>query len=236
MTVFELDDFLKSLGPDVLIAWDAPLTGPPDPERWTDKQDLTMRRIEAFFRQKGSYRPPEGISVLPYGGCPHWTISRRLLGLPRIGQYDSTSLPFSLATQDAPPARGRHVVEVHPAVALWRWSRAAGHEGAWTYKGTKAEAREVRAILCETLVDLVGSHETRLGDDDLDALVAWRLARDWINGEGVRLLGNRRTGSFLLPYDADLWADFDRYATSAASKEARRDRVSRTQEGSKNPS
>ena len=84
----ELEDYLQNLPDNVLIAWDAPLTGPPDPDNWTNDQDLTTRQIERFFRVAGPYRAPIGISVRPYCGCSHWTVSRRLLGLPRVGRYD----------------------------------------------------------------------------------------------------------------------------------------------------
>ncbi len=95
----ELDRYLQELPDDVLIAWDAPLTGPPDPDAWTDCQDLTTRQIERFFGRGGPLPAPAGISVRSYCGCPHWTISRRLLGLPRVGPYDvEAELPFRLVT------------------------------------------------------------------------------------------------------------------------------------------
>src|SRR5580704_8258854 len=80
-----LEAYLKELPGNVLVAWDAPLTGPPDPESWTNGQDLTIRKIERFFRNDPLYKVPKGISVLGYSGCSHWTITRRLLGLHRVG-------------------------------------------------------------------------------------------------------------------------------------------------------
>src|SRR5580693_6217162 len=99
-----LEDHL-SKQQNVLIAWDAPLTGPSDPDKpFTKKQDLSIRVIERFFRRaenkKHGLNPDKGISTLSYCGCSHWTISRALLGLPRVGPYDAKldHLPFKLLT------------------------------------------------------------------------------------------------------------------------------------------
>jgi hypothetical protein len=72
----ELYDYLVNLPDDVLVAWDAPLTGPPNPDDGLSEGDLTCRQIERFFRS-GAYRPPEGISVRPYSGCSHFVASRK---------------------------------------------------------------------------------------------------------------------------------------------------------------
>ena len=71
--------------PGVVVAWDSPLTGPPDPDvEMSGVQDLTQRPIETFFRSETwGFRVPKGISVLPYCGCSHWTISQHILGLPK---------------------------------------------------------------------------------------------------------------------------------------------------------
>jgi len=87
----------------LLLCWDSPLTGPAVPS--SDKvigSDHTQRPIEKFFMREAGLKTPSGISVLQYGGCPHWTISQRLLGLPRTGQYmrDWEDLPFTLLTDN----------------------------------------------------------------------------------------------------------------------------------------
>lgn len=148
-TPAELYDYLVNLPDDVLVAWDAPLTGPPDPDKALRTGDLTCRQIERFFRT-GAFKPPKGISVRTYSELSHWTISRRLLGLPRVGPYDAKAeLPFRLVVDDRPrPARGRHVVEVHPGVALWRWCKSDGYGGLWSYK---TESR-VHTSYCRTVV------------------------------------------------------------------------------------
>ncbi len=69
----ELDRYLQELPDDVLIAWDAPLTGPPDPDAWTDCQDLTTRQIERFFGRGG---PLPAISVRHNWACS-WASSKK---------------------------------------------------------------------------------------------------------------------------------------------------------------
>ena len=217
-TPAELDDYLRSLPDNVLIAWDAPLTGPPDPNNWADCQDLTTRPIERFFYQPGAFRPPKGISVLSYCHCSHWTISRRLLGLPRVGPYDreEAKLPFRLVTNDGDrPSAGRHVVEVHPAVAIWRWCRA-DYDGVWEYKKDQECRRELCKLMsCRIGKSLAYASNHKLSDDALDAWTAWYLADCWLSRNGVMLLGDAKTGSFLLPHDPDLQAAFEQFIRRA---------------------
>ena len=112
----------------ILLAWDAPLTGPYDLENAGANDypyDFTKRPIERAFG--GKRKPPKGISVQGYAGCQHWTITRNLLGLPRVGPFDQQGTPpLSFELIDTFPAEGdppnkRMVVEVHPAMAIWLW-------------------------------------------------------------------------------------------------------------------
>lgn len=154
-TIFDGRDFLTKTGhelrsylnkqcnrtPKTLLCWDAPLTGPADPACAGTGRDFTQRLIEGFFRQKSGFQTPDGISVQVYGACSHWTITRSLLGLPRMGPYDIDyqRLPFRLlpapsSEQDARPS----VVEIHPAVAAWLWCKDSPRKGAaWNYKDKK---------------------------------------------------------------------------------------------------
>jgi len=208
----DLDIYLKGLPNDVLVAWDAPLTGPPDPEVWTGGRDLTMREIERFFGRSGSCPAPNGISVRPYCGCPHWTISRRLLGLPRVGPYDvAGKLPFALASDDRNrPSKGRYVVEVHPAVALWRWC-SGDYPGPWKYKKDKKCLKKLRELMSRRAGKLLSDI---CDDDELDAWTGWYLARCWLDRNGVMLLGNAKTGSFLLPDQSKLREKFEQFVFS----------------------
>ena len=47
----KLADYLNDQNDSVLLAWDAPLTRPRDPDKpFVNEQDLTIRTIEKFFR------------------------------------------------------------------------------------------------------------------------------------------------------------------------------------------
>lgn len=184
---------------DHLICWDAPLTGPPASVvggAAAVGAAFSQRPIESFFsRTSTGFKTPKGISVQGYSGCPHWALTRCLLGLPRVGKFDASaeSLPFLPLTRDEQsPVRGRCVVEVHPAVALWLWCREGrGATASWHYKKDRAVLLE----LWEALLRVPPSP-----DDQLDARVAYALGRLWLNDAGsVVLLGDADSGTFLVP-------------------------------------
>lgn len=184
----------------VLLAWDAPLTGPSNPDG--DEilpQDFTQRSIETFFRRAGHFKAPKGISVLSYGGCSHWTITQHVLGLPRTGPFcvPEDDLPYRLLTEtndSCEPA----VVEVHPAVAIWLWCREAWARETWEYKRQPDRVRDLWKLLFAQHAEL-GDLRCPNSDDELDAAVAWLLADKWLREDGVVMLGNRQTGAFLVP-------------------------------------
>lgn len=143
--------------PNTLVCWDAPLTGPPNEAsqcfegdlctrviekyvgggevRWTDDEGHLVPRSQSWRPKSTSAEaPPKGISVRGFAGLSHWTITRRVLGLPRVGPYDAPleALPARLlvgasASPPPPDPERPSVVEVHPAVGLWLWLR--GVEG-----------------------------------------------------------------------------------------------------------
>lgn len=194
---------------NVLVCWDAPLTGPParvvaGPAAMG--YAFTKRPIEQFFsRAEYGFKVPAGISVLGYGSCPHWTISRHLVGLPRVGQYDrpENELPFALAWE--PPQEGPCIVEVHPAVALWLWCAPKGRRAtALAYKGRQnlAQMKKLWAIIEDGPWAEAGAPKVAApaNDDELDARVAFLLGALWLRKRGaVALLGDNDTGAFLLP-------------------------------------
>jgi len=65
---------------DLLVSWDAPLTGPPSSVVGGSAARgaaFTQRPIESFFsRAATGFKTPEGISVQGYSGCPHWGAAR----------------------------------------------------------------------------------------------------------------------------------------------------------------
>ena len=216
----------------VLVCWDAPLTGPPAKalvKQGPKGSDLSQRPIEAFFsRNENGFKVPKGISVMPYSGCPHWTISRSLLGLPRIGPYDhADGLPFQLCTTNDPPSSGPLIVEVHPAVALWLWTKEeyeSKNDISWQYKKEpetlarlakcliaklpEGSLREMLQAIIYSNTESTDKKGKAIGgstDDDLDCFVAYALGTIWLQDNSkVILLGDSDTGSFLVPNVDDI--------------------------------
>ena len=199
-----------------LLCWDAPLTGPGDPAAaGTNASDFTQRIIEQFFsRAETGFKVPGGISVRPYGGCSHWTISRSLLGLPRTGPYDHdfARLPFHLLPgPDEERAARPCVVEIHPAVAAWLWCRDGGPADGWEYKKNLGTLRAMWSIISSKATLRWANRPEPSNDDEFDAAVGYLLGATFLRDEDmpddereVMLLGDRRTGALLVPAVADL--------------------------------
>ena len=216
-----LGEFLAEVSSDeaTLICWDSPLTGPREPDvAGSFEGDFTQRPIEKFFsRADYGFKTPSGISVLGYSGCPHWTISRAYLGLPRVGRWDRSKaeLPFTLLTEtrfSEACGQGPFVVEVHPAVAIWCWCvDLRPFDAAWTYK----ESVDLQEELADHIISRYSLDVPMpRNDDELDSLVAWLLGVRWISGNGdVKLYGNERVGTFLLPGSERLDSAFERFLT-----------------------
>ncbi len=142
LDAFKLDEHLKKArraDQSVLLAWDAPLTGPwsldsiPVKDKSDNKRDFNpfyQRYIEKDLGAKFGHgektiggKSNKVVSVLGYASCSHWAISRAILGLPRVGRYclPNSSLPFKLLTKDERPSastKENYVVETHPALAM----------------------------------------------------------------------------------------------------------------------
>jgi len=215
----------------ILIGWDAPLTGPRVPgdnNAGEEDGDFTKRRIEKCWKSP-QFELPRGISVQGYAGCQHWTITRNLLGLPRVGPYDKEEIPFRLLTsnKERVDCSKPSVVEVHPALAIWIWVKDKSQEGIdYRYKGnpsglTQEKVRENRKNLVELLFQVWGDmpiakevlwqslqkEKSRCEHcpDVFDALVAAVLVYLWVNDpSSVTLLGDEAMGSFLLPNRGNL--------------------------------
>lgn len=218
--------FLQGLAKqeNLLVCWDAPLTGPPEGVllgREATGSAFSQRPIESFFsRAATGFKTPPGISVRGYSGCPHWAVSRSLLGLPRTGPFDAVDIPFRLAADQARrPESGKHVVEVHPAVALWLWCRSLrAPTGSWDYKKSPEVLQELWGLLMEIpeISDVLSSiqHRPPVSDDELDARVAYALGCLWLdNSASVILLGDSGRGTFLLPNSQSLVAAFASFET-----------------------
>lgn len=222
---------IREIG-EVLVTWDAPLSGPPAcvlDGAGEIGPAFTQRPIESFFGRKATgFKAPVGISVLGYSGCQHWTISRSLVGLPRVGPFDAAaeSLPFRLVSDDAQrPICGCHIVEVHPAVALWLWcdGKRAGDTASWRYKTEDDVRRELWKILPEQTAagNVLGFCDPQAlpSDDQLDARVAYALGRLWLDeSDSVVLLGDLDSGTFLVPRVDGIVEAFDEFVTKNAPR------------------
>ena len=197
----------------VLVCWDAPLTGPFDLASAGSHQfDFTKRAIERFFSLAVTgFKTPKGISVLGYGACPHWTISRSILGLPRVGPFDrqEKKLPLKLVSESGGKIHSsKSVVEIHPGLAAWLWCRRERGENAdWVYKGNKSSMRKVRDEMWEIILGRSGFEDDVLRpetDDEFDVAIGYILGKLFnLDGDqGPRrslILGDREHGAFLLP-------------------------------------
>ena len=217
-------------GPETLVCWDAPLTGPTDPDcAGFIRYDFTKRLIERFFSVESTgFKTPKGISVLGYGACPHWTISRSLLGLPRVGSFDTPEghLPFHLITGPGNRDRQRPgIVEIHPALAAWLWCRdKRARDANWVYKGSgapKPERMRVWKEMWEIILQRANLPEDLRHprtDDEFDAAVGYTLGALFIRDEAgrrepcVAILGNARDGAFLVPYERDLFSAWSNWS------------------------
>ena len=225
----DLPGFCRTLAErrDVLLLWDAPLTGPPA-DGTIPPSAYSQRTAERFFsRAATGYKTPRGISVLPYAGCPHWAITRASLGLPVCGRYGLPldALPFRLTTDAADiAAGGRFVVESHPAVAAWLWLRVVDEpDRAWAYKGAKAAVGIVEmwaalraawaATLSPAVLRTVEALPEPQDDDELDAAVGWVLGSALAAGDpAADILGDGVTGGFAVPGDDELRERFRAFA------------------------
>jgi predicted nuclease with RNAse H fold len=226
--VREARSFLENLANethDLLICWDAPLTGPASGVLRGGSptvSSFSQRPIESFFRKSVGFKTPKGISVLGYSGCSHWALSRSLIGLPRTGPFDRDDLPFTLASEDRMrPSSGRHVVEVHPAVALWLWCKdRRPAEAHWEYKQNVdvqqelwnhiVQIREISRCLASDCATPPSS------DDELDAWAAYALGRLWLDEpSSVMLLGDLDQGSLLMPRSDGLEAAYQKFVNGS---------------------
>lgn len=146
-----------------------------------------------------------------------------------MGPYDAPeeNLPFRLITKNTPPEEGLSIVEVHPALALWIMAKSDSDlkvEESLRYKGNKG-SKEMREKLFDSLINFAASSDKarpvisaieekgKVPDDGvLDALTAFVLGAMWTEKtEKVKLLGDYTTGTFLLPYDEEVFEGFTEF-------------------------
>lgn len=201
----EVDSYRTNYS-ELLICWDAPLldtTGIKAPYF-----KMIESKLKQVFYESGNKKKPgaEGVSVLPFAGCPHWTISRYVLGLPRFSKYDAANIPFKLIEEKSELAKiSFGVVETHPAVALYYWS----NKKLGAYKGSKQSviSNIWQQVLKHPHVGMLNINNRVLpkNDDELDAIAAYMLGKLWLQHENVaQLYGNSEVGAMLLPKHKEL--------------------------------
>gem|GEM_PF-2052749 len=223
-TPFEVDS--------CLVCWDAPLTGLQDPDALVeekpstgddknkDAESLTTRPIERSGKDSkypsiAEASKAAGVSVLGFSGLSHWVISRNVLGLPRVGRFDTEykKLPlYPVFTKNELTHHDWAVTEVHPTLAVYLWlaDRSPDDRPYWhQYKGQGKDSDVVAAVMemWDTLCKRFGRYlatpiSPPNSEDAFDARVAWLLGFLWLNSEEVELVGSEKDGSFLLPKGA----------------------------------
>jgi len=178
----------------VLVAWDAPVS-------FDSSLSLSDRPVDKAVRAFISEQVAKNmlhrgaVSVRPFSGCPHWTITCEVLGLPFSREGESAQVlaePHGLAN-------GLNVVEVHPAVtlAIW-WLEANLGRPMPRYKQDEAACSRIAGALGLPLP------EGEL-DDALDALVSQRMGTDFMAGRAI-WVGSPLMGGYVLPRSAlDRW-------------------------------
>jgi len=225
--LYEFLELCKDKDSQVLLVWDAPLTGPPlysaKEERKYAKGDFTQRDIEKFFMKKEyKHKPPTGINTQGYSGCQHWTITKTFTGLPLLGDFcKQKDLPFHHIVSNGTECRNDkpNIVEVHPALAIYIWikySELFSQIENWQYKKDKLILKNLFDVLIEVALKVLPvqiDFSQIESDDHFDAFIAWALGYLYVaqdqNQPKVSIMGNEKTGSMLLPYEEELLKMFN---------------------------
>ena len=164
LTPLELKEYIDKVAKEhnsLFVSWDAPLSAAIDKDNFS----LTIRKIERYFNRLGRYAKelgiPEGISTLGYSGCPHWTMSQYIFGLPILNSSLQSSSKFKLVMNEAEiKTNGLYITEIHPALSMWillkdKLNDNPLFKNSWKYKGdTKPDTIQRRTTLIEAILNL----------------------------------------------------------------------------------
>ena len=179
----------------LLIAWDAPMSFSP-------ARGFSDRAVDKGTRGwlKEAFGASCGVNALPFSQCPHWAITSAALGVPTGDGFASRVVrPVATLT-------GTFAIEVHPAVTLaWWWftaDKARKAPPAYKRGSTAARSESLRALV-EGLghLGIAMPEECRRDDDHLDAWVAWKMVRDFLDG-GAGWIGDSEAGGYVVPLAA----------------------------------
>ncbi len=226
----QLKNFVRSLTKPTFIGWDAPLGAALDEEYF----DLYSREIERFFNnQRKALDIPKGISTLGYAGCVHWTITQYVLALPILDPIHQKSSCFYHIQNTEEVGRHRFIVaETHPALSIWLLLKdhLANDElfrDSWQYKGSISRSlRDARlSRIVDALFDEIKIPQkagitpdikeyVKSSDDHLDAFVCYLISALFVaKDKTVALYGDVKRGSFLLPFDAEIYEEFENFTS-----------------------
>ena len=221
-SVKELKDYLDGVGENIFVAWDAPLSGA--------DESFSIRKIESFFYLRSKTAKhleiPKGISTLGFSTCPHWTISQYIFAYPVMNYDYVCNLEWNLimSENEINSDSSKQLTEIHPALSLWILLKNEIDSelffDSWQYKGRDKNLDAIlkrRQIIVDKLVELNFTKSIILvtpdlkdkmqqSDDYLDAFVCWLLAKKLLDGSlEVKIYGDKKRGSFLLPYDEEIY-------------------------------
>ena len=243
----QLKDYLAAIrekNERTLICCDAPLTGQRAEEKMsefkyetfkykiknnkrytTPSNSLTKRDIEYFFTNGSEYNVREipGINVGNYSNLSHWTVTNALFGLPIMGTYCQKELPFKNihSNSEIIERQNLYITEVHPALAIWIWSKRKKipkKSKIYGYKKGKEGLKKIKELLLD--IDVIKAQDmfSKISNDDqLDAYISWKLGDLWINEDlkmKVDTVGTSASGTFLLPYPGKIQKSFEEFINS----------------------
>ncbi len=235
LSVQAMAQFLAGLPEDVLIGYDGPISGPVAPDEPVLRQaDLSRRVIEAFFKSpEDGFALPASIPLTGYATQPHWPLTRRMFGLPRLGPLDRAvqDLPFPPVLEaSGPPTSGRHLVEVNAQVAIWLVALEDPAFGGvnWGYRDRPDVMKSIWRIVSERLT---GRSSEELADfwklpppenmNQFEAVMAWLMVELWrADKDQVELLGSAGTGAWLVPKVSGLREAFQKFADRELERRA----------------
>jgi len=170
---------------------------------------------------------PEGISTLGFASCPHWSISQYIFGYPVIEPNYHKGMKFELVMDNEglfKKRAGHFITEIHPALFMWILLKESIDDvlfmDSWKCKGDSSNSTKKRShLIVDHLFALAITQEyidtstiTITSDDELDAFVCWLMGRAFVESDKkIRIYGDSKRGSFLLPYDKTIYESFKRF-------------------------